>query len=353
MSDDAAHAADERRRNSNTTDVGNFKPFDLILVNDVGSYFMAPYIGPDGQKKHNDRLTIDTIVLLLTIVMGAGVLSFCLALAYHEMLFAMVGTICTLVPALIIYPWYRLHRKIKDSGNRKALNLQDTFSQEVINNLLRFMRKTPLTLLSEVNKSRFNSVMILTNDVFMKRIRQILFESFYNNPIWNNRRKCCHIYDLSYTNRINRDNSRKDNPVEPSDIMQKIAETARCMGTTLWFDEESKLEAETMACIIACGQFTTCYSLMDYVKKLRKPEVWNNFDQVYKDRVDHIDQQLKRDWKAFQEDPFFLYNNMGKEVLGRTFIRVEHTSICMPAQTDTDDEAEQLLPQLLGNLEDF
>ncbi|MCW3123110.1 MAG: hypothetical protein JWQ38_2602 [Flavipsychrobacter sp.] len=124
------------------------------------------------------------------------------------------------------------------------------------------------------------------------------------------------------------------------------------MGTTLWFDEGSKLTAQTMACIIACGQFTTCYNLMDYITKLRKPEVWDNFDQAYKDRIDYIDQQLKRDWKAFQKDPFFLYNKMGVAILGPTFVPVDHTRIPVPEQSDFDTTNEPALKPLLGGYGD-
>ncbi|MCW3123109.1 MAG: hypothetical protein JWQ38_2601 [Flavipsychrobacter sp.] len=214
--------ADERRRNGNTA-ADNFNPFDLILINDVGSFFMAPYVVPGVKDNHISLLTIDTIVLLLALVMGVGFVSFYMAFMHNHIWFAMLGSIGIIVPAVLIYPWWRLHGKIKDRGNRDALNLQDTFSQEVIDKLLKFMRKTPVSLLSEVNKSRFNSVMILTNDVFMKRIRQILFESFYHNPIWNHRRKCSHIYDLSYTNAINRIRSQesKDTAPVPSHPIQR------------------------------------------------------------------------------------------------------------------------------------
>lgn len=51
--------------------------------------------------------------------------------------------------------------------------------------------------------------------------------------------------------------------VEPTAAMRQIAERAREMPTSLWFDHEGQLEEA-----ILCGRFTGCYNLLKYVTNL-------------------------------------------------------------------------------------
>lgn len=327
--------ADERRRaRKDRENATNFQPFDLIMVNDVGSFFMSPYVVPPMKNGRADVLTLNMIIILLVALMVSGIALFHHGYEYgNHMWYEVVGSIFAILPAVVLIPIYIIHFNLKVERNRKALNLHNTFSQAILNKLIRFMRRTPLGLLKEVNKTRFNSVMILTSDVFMKRIRQILFESFYHHPIWMNRRKGNHIYDLSISGNMNRDRRDKDAP-KPELPIQIVAETACIMGTTLWFDKESRTVKHSMACIIACGEFTTCYNLIDYITKLRVPELWNGFSKAYQDRINIIDKQLHEDWARFQKDPFFRFNERGKAIWGEAFIPVDHKKIPYPEHRD-------------------
>ncbi len=327
--------ADERRRQlSSELATNSFRPFDLIMVNDVGSFYMSPYSVPEMKDKPIALLSVDRICLLLTLILLAGIVVFALGLQHANAWLAVAGGLAIVFPALILFPVYKLHRHLTDKKRKHGLNLEQTFSETIAKKLIKFMRNTPMGILQQVNKSRLSSIMILTNDVFMKRIRQMLYQSFYANPIWDNRRKGNHIYDLSFSNNINRENRNADAPI-PSQPVQIVAETACCMGTTLWFDVQSRTETHSMACIIATGAFTTCYNLIDYIAALKQAaDVWEGFSQESKELVNNIDRQLQQDWAKFQTDPFFLFNNMGNEIWGNVFTPIDHTTIPFPEYTN-------------------
>ena len=91
--------------------------------------------------------------------------------------------------------------------------------------------------------------------------------------------------------------------------MQIVAQTAFNMGTTLWFDSASMRQQHSEACIIACGQFTTCCNLLEYIETLLlNPSA---YDAIYANRLNDLKQQLESDYEHFKIDPFFMYNQDG------------------------------------------
>ncbi len=326
---ESAMKADERRRKRPGRKAGDkFQPFDLIIINDVGSFYMDPYSVPQPTGKPTELLTIGLIAVLMLLVQITGFVLLWCAIKWNNIWCSLFAGLIILIPAAVLVPYFKVHFGVKDKKNAMALNLDKTFSPSVIEQLLRFLRDTPVGLLRQITSARVNSVMILTNDVFMKRIRQLLFDSFHSNDIWENRRKSNHIYDLSFSNALNRQTKNKDNR-DLGEPIQKVAEIAAAMGTTLWFDTDND-SSHNMASIIATGEFTTCNNLIFYIAKLRTAKVWAGFDQAYKDRVDAIDAQLKADWEKFMKDPFFHHNKTGTEIFGAAFQPVDHTAIPMP-----------------------
>src|SRR5205085_9470196 len=51
--------------------------------------------------------------------------------------------------------------------------------------------------------------------------------------------------------------------------LNAVAEDARTMGTTLWYDHTDAAE-KRMRKVVACGQFTTCAKLLEYVLDLEQ-----------------------------------------------------------------------------------
>ncbi len=83
-----------------------------------------------------------------------------------------------------------------------------------------------------------------------------------------------------------------------------IAEKARTMGTTLWFDKVD-LANDQLANIIKTGQFTTCMNLLEYIISLERKNV--SIEQEHKQTLALLKQQLIYDINQFKEDPGYLY----------------------------------------------
>ena len=58
-----------------------------------------------------------------------------------------------------------------------------------------------------------------------------------------------------------------------------------------------------METLIACGQFTACYELMDYILELKKDENSGVSDFA---ELDKLYEALENDWKAFNKSPLWL-----------------------------------------------
>ncbi len=74
------------------------------------------------------------------------------------------------------------------------------------------------------------------------------------------------------------------------------------MPTTLWWDE-TDIAKNRMDALIACGQFTVCYELIDYILELKKADT-SGIDHFKE--IDQLLEALKKDWKAFNDNPLWL-----------------------------------------------
>ena len=165
--------------------------------------------------------------------------------------------------------------------------------------------------------TRKDSVMKMISEVFMKQIRRLSYKRLYENPNWKNRVFMNAVHELRQEEITQRNRS---NPADhaPCDIhhpgphIARISEIAASMGTTLWFtpDElrgkENKLDA-----LLACGNYTMCYNLWDYIDRLRRDEDYKDFytDDV-KAKIEALHGQLLEDWKQFKEDPFWMQSGL-------------------------------------------
>jgi hypothetical protein len=97
--------------------------------------------------------------------------------------------------------------------------------------------------------------------------------------------------------------------------LNSVAEQARTMGTTLWYDKEDS-DSKRMDKVVACGQFTTCAKMLEYALVLerileqeaslpseKKTLQFGDFDLAL---FRQMRRQIEEDWKAFKADPFFM-----------------------------------------------
>ncbi len=62
-----------------------------------------------------------------------------------------------------------------------------------------------------------------------------------------------------------------------------------------------------MQTLIACGQFTMCYELMDYILKLKADK--DNQVEDFSD-IDILYKSLETDWKLFNNMPLWLVEKL-------------------------------------------
>jgi predicted acylesterase/phospholipase RssA len=298
--------ADKRRIKCET----DFKPFNLMLVNDVGSHFIKPYVMPAAPNKGG--LSLSGLNLIVIACFIAAVAMAVAGVCIHCTPLTIIGSILIPLPLLFMIGVLWIRKKIfnvTESGTPSGL--LKSFTERIVLLLLKYFTKTPLPVLKQMLLARVDSVLMLNLSVFLKRIRQLLYNTFYNSPEWKNRGKGNHIYDLSFSNDINRNRNPEPGPYPPSRDMQIVAQVAFNMGTTLWFDKTDSLQQHDQACIIACGQFTTCYNLLEYIEKLLKNPA--AYDAAYQNRLLKLKEQLVTDYTHFKADPFFMYNDSGRE----------------------------------------
>ncbi len=321
--------ADEARMKSKT----GFKRFDLIMVNDVGSHYMDPYKEPVKleiadrffrrlQKILLPVIIVSAIILIVSIV-GASILF--LGLVQNKLVHNILLSLSVLVIAFsslalavsLIVRNYVFTKDHSEYLNRLAdsANLGKNFSLEILTLVIKFLNHSRMNVFLQLLKVRVVSVLVLNNDVFLKHVRRLIFDRFYETPAWQNRRKGNHIYDLSKTNQNQlKSQLAKYDPVEqklltPSNDIMEIAESAFNMPTTLWFDT-NHVKAQKLKKIVACGQFTTCFNLIQYILDFKRSGCYDKLDlnDPFRARIDEIEKQLKNDWGKFNTlDPYFLF----------------------------------------------
>lgn len=341
----SAMTADKLRRSRGEN------PFDLIIVTDVASYFMDPYIVPKEKKEpawrekniHNyihqlkrlsSLLNIGSLIFALLLLVCTGLLVF----TENETLHALSRVAGGIFLALLGITIFLIHLKNKylpkaldEPGDAdinqyitKELGLQHSFTNSIINKLIRYMGYTRLRVLEQMIKARLSSVITMVSDVNLKQIRRLIFKMFYDNPVWNNRRVPNFIYEFSLFNvetRIQRLNSpsrlgwkstEEDRMIllTNCNYINAVAEDARTMGTTLWFDQ-SDLKDERLKKLLATGAFTTCGNLLEYVISLRRKGA--DYEPEIQDKLKILEEKLKADWNRFKGNPYFVTDEFEKK----------------------------------------
>ncbi len=336
----SAMLADKKRRRRVEAN-----PFDVIMVTDVASYFMDEYKVPAQQiekeyAQQNVNTYIAKIKATLSKVKWSSIIAFILFVAGMVVPFVQTNQLVSLISIFIAgFSFFALVamfaiKKIKPIGwllknnksiqNESILNnfikTQTFLSEKMMGNLIHFFRVTKFGILERMLKARMASMLSMLLDVNLKQTRRLIFEMFYESELWENRRIPNFIYELSTYNKVSRTNrfnsefrlkwkatnEDKELLLNNCEKLNTVAEVARTMGTTLWFD---KTDEDKLRQIIAAGQFTTCYNLLEYLISIeRKGLVFE--DKVTK-QLTALKAKLTADFLHFKEDPFFLYD-LGK-----------------------------------------
>lgn len=141
--------------------------------------------------------------------------------------------------------------------------------------------------------NRLNCLMLLTQSIFMKRVRGLSYERVYRDDKWNGR-----VISNIINSTVTQQNCDLFNP---SDKLKENSVKAMDFGTTLWFTSED-FKNNIPEALIAAGQYSVCMNLLKYVRKIEADANFSNGSNAK--ILLQCKEQLEKDWKAFNENPY-------------------------------------------------
>lgn len=274
---DAFKKADNRRKNNK---------FDLFIATDVTSYLMDGYTLPLEKKGWLSRFSLVGIIITWLLLSAALPVMLITLPAPWKTWVIVAGTLSGLFLAPVMYLAVQyiagLFRKNKTESSWGI----------VFNKYKWVFLRLRIGTVKQMILSRLKSVFILANDIYLKQIRRMYYDALFADPNYKERSVQNAIYDLSKI-KFPENHLPATGPV-PSPALIEVAEKARTMGTTLWFDSKHQAE-KTKENIIAAGQFTTCYNLLKHLSKKDKSSLSEKQQALIK--------QLTEDWELFTKNP--------------------------------------------------
>lgn len=314
--------------------------FDLIIISDVASPYMEPFkpfhekpkeglrslsLNAVRKKFKNANRTITIVLLAFTTLFALIPFAWKYSLSFSTGL--LIGL--AMAPLAVIVFKGILFSKVKKAVGylRNALvGIVPEFYRSKLAGLkieeLSIHRIEPLLF------DRLNSLITLLMDVFLKVVRRLNYGDLYNDTKFIYRRMSNLIKELTEAD-FNRgrnqtkpetegSTSYKNNSKLKGDYhtvvgpkIKSVAEEASGFGTTLWFTEENQLH-NMLDKLVATGQFTMCYNMLDYLEQIIFVED-NGFNELPVDTRENLEKlydECLRDWNLFKDDPMFLVKEM-------------------------------------------
>lgn len=187
---------------------------------------------------------------------------------------------------------------------------------------LRHVDKLNFAMLNNLVVNRRNSVVKMVTKVFIKQMRWFGFERVHSDSAWKPRLIINTVFELTPEEVEKR---KKKYPffspeiLEPGEKITTIATRSLRKGTTLWFTEqELKGPNNTANAIIACGQFTICFNLLEYFEKfIFNPKYRKDYEKYspeLKEELINMQRELMEDWQKFKDDPYWQVNDWKKKL---------------------------------------
>lgn len=188
-----------------------------------------------------------------------------------------------------------------------------------VKRLLHF-NKLKLGTLYNLFVNRKRSAMTLVSEVFIKHMRWFSYERVYGDIAWRPRLIMNAIFEFTNEEVEKRRKKYPDMNAElltPSDKIIKATSKANSMGTRLWFiPEELEGEENMPDTLIACGQYTICFSLLEYIEKYLKNEKFHKNYEKYSDEIkesiNQLELDLLEDWRKFKDNPYWMVREWNK-----------------------------------------
>ena len=270
------------------------KALELVIVSDVSSPYMDGY-SPNKQKLPDGIGRWTYAKLRRNTLIGQLVITLLLIIAFLTNNHYLIGGM------LVVWGMVTLATITLHLMNKKILKL---VSQTIVGKNASFIQHLTFADIESMLMNRATSILKLSSSVFMKRIRKMTYSTLYDDEDWQNRKITNTIYELRDGEKweAKSRNGTLLGFLKPSKAIQENSTKAANMGTTLWFTQSDK-EKGIPEAILAAGQYTICFNLLDYIDTIQKDIVClNENHQLIMD----CKQQLQDMWTKFQEDPLWM-----------------------------------------------
>jgi predicted acylesterase/phospholipase RssA len=315
--------------------------FDLIIISDVASPDMTPYVPFQEKPKTGLReLTLKELKKRIKVIDGLVDVFLCGVLLSGFLAPLFFGTgdswitgACFTVAgfaSVILIGKALLFKWLHHSVFGLLLKIRNVIPAFFLKRLANFnIEELSLHRIEPLLFDRFNSLLTLLSSVFLKVVRRLNYNRLYENEDYKFRRFSSLIKCLTRNNLaedvqqvssapgasiLRASAARKAQSffkgIYQSDIgpeIQSVVEEAAAFGTTLWFTEQAKMD-EILKKLVATGQITMCYNLILYLEQLifSKDKGYEDLDVATRKEIESLYERCKTDWMAFKNNPLQL-----------------------------------------------
>lgn len=309
--------------NAEVRRVNDGKSYDLIMVCDVGSYFMEAWeaseiemdrIGWSKSPKQLFNLLVEKLKLSwwlwLPLIVSFGLLISGFMNRPSVGLFIGGGAMAMFALFAVALKYFI--GKMEEKSLRLWAWMMGIVPKFMKDKLIRF-QNLKLRLIQRMIEERGTSSFKMISDIFLKQIRRLNYDLLYKDDSLKNRRITSLIYELTKDQYQKGDSDEKEMDIkedlikDPSELIFNSAQIACEMDTTLWFTEKDR-DLERLKNLVACGQYTACYNLLKYCIDLKKAKA--NVDlELLNEMIDIF----LTDWNEFVKDPYYLHDDYQQE----------------------------------------
>lgn len=293
---DPIKLAETRLFNNRKDETRSDKALDLVIASDVSESEVDEHYAPCQQllPKWIGRLTLGRLRNYGLISEAIAMVLFIAALVVGNSFWQGMMTVILAIVTLLNLGGAIMKNKMFGA-------IEKTF----IGNRARFISHLKFASIEAMLMNRAKSLITLTSEIFLNRLRTINYSLLYGDSAWYNRIIQSNIHDLMPQEDWNKKRSQGD-PMTvaliPSEALFQNTVLAATMGTTLWFTAADKAAGMPQA-ILASGQYHICRRLLSYIKHIEKDPT--NTTDGHRLLI-ACKPQLMEAWKRFQQDPLWM-----------------------------------------------
>ena len=272
------------------------KVLDFVIISDVSDDEVDDRYSPCEQllPKWLGRLTLGRLRNYGLISEAVAMVLFIVALILGNGFWLGVMSVILIIITLLNVAAALLKNKVFRA-------IENTF----VGNRARFVSHLKFASAEAMLMNRAKSLVTLTSEVFLNRLRSMNYNTLYNDGAWQNRVITSNIHELQPNESWEHQRSEGDPhkvALIPSDAMFRNTVLAASMGTTLWFTPQDKATGMPQA-IRASGQYHMCRRLLTYIDHIEKDPTNTTGGHSL---LIACKPQLMEAWKRFQSDPLWM-----------------------------------------------